>query len=258
MNEVAACAHPEAGQLKPAAAKPGFRRRWSSAWPRAGSFRRASPAMITTYHENTGRGLPPAAGVGPERLVLAELAGERAGAPLSTHGARERIDRAGRPAGLGRIRPHGSRHSWATASTEATAGTSRRWRTRAAGRAPCSELDLRNPDWTKQPTAVNRVVRDMLKDVTAVHYTRSDTRELGYIDTNYWGFRFADRRSPFDLTPISQRWLRAPSPGDYLSDRLDGPEAPLANRERSSRPAGRWCASALSWPNTTLPWYRCG
>ena len=72
---------------------------------------------------------------------------------------------------------------------------------------------------------MNRVVRDMLKDVTAVHYSRSDTRDLGYIDTNYWGFRFADRRSPFDLTPISQRWLRDLT-WDYLADRLDGPRRP--------------------------------
>ena len=95
----------------------------------------------------------------------------------------------------------------------------------AAGVSSLLELDLRNPDWTKQPAALNRVVRDMLKDVTAVHYSRSDTRDLGYIDTNYWGFRFADRRSPFDLTPISQRWLRDLT-WDYLADRLDGPRRP--------------------------------
>ncbi len=48
---------------------------------------------------------------------------------------------------------------------------------------------------------------------------------MGYIDTNYWGFRFADRRSPFDLTPISQRWLRDLT-WDYLANRLDSPRRP--------------------------------
>ena len=53
-------------------------------------------------------------------LVVVQLGGERAGAPLSTHGARQMIERSGRRAGLGRIRPHAFRHSWATALTEAS------------------------------------------------------------------------------------------------------------------------------------------
>ena len=65
----------------------------------------------------------------------------------------------------------------------------------------------------------------MLKDVTAVHYSRSDTRDLGYIDTNYWGFRFADRRSPFDLTADLAALAARPHLG--LPGRQVGrPEAP--------------------------------
>ena len=61
--------------------------------------------------------------------------------------------------------------------------------------------------------------------VDAVHRTRADTRELGYLDLNYWGYRFAGRRFAFDLTPISQRWLRDLT-WDYLANVLDGPRRP--------------------------------
>ena len=50
------------------------------------------------------------------------MTGEHAGAGLSTHGARQMLERAGRRAGLGVVKPHAFRHSWATALTEATGG----------------------------------------------------------------------------------------------------------------------------------------
>jgi len=53
----------------------------------------------------------------------------------------------------------------------------------------------------------------------------SPTRERGYLDTDYWGFRFPDRRSVFDLTTIRQRWLRDLT-WDYLADLLDGSHRP--------------------------------
>ena len=61
--------------------------------------------------------------------------------------------------------------------------------------------------------------------IDAVHRTRADTRELGYLDSNYWGYRFAGRRATFDLTPIPQRWLRDLT-WDYLANVLDGPRRP--------------------------------
>jgi integrase len=90
-----------------------------------------------------------------------------------------------------------------------------------------SLLDLNPEDrgWTPQPTRVNRIVREMRMHVDAVHRTRADTRELGYFDSNYWGYRFSGRRATFDLTPISQRWLRDLT-WDYLANVLDGPRRP--------------------------------
>ena len=58
-------------------------------------------------------------------LVLVQLTGKRAGAGLSPHGARQMLERAGRRAGLGLIKPHAFRHTWATAVTEATGGNTK-------------------------------------------------------------------------------------------------------------------------------------
>jgi integrase len=96
---------------------------------------------------------------------------------------------------------------------------------REGGVSSLLELDPDDSAWTPQPAAVNRILRDMLKDVRPVHHSRADTRALGYVDTNYWGFRFPDRRSAFDLTTISHRWLRDLT-WDFLASLLDGPDRP--------------------------------
>lgn len=96
---------------------------------------------------------------------------------------------------------------------------------REVGAGSLIELDPADRGWTPQPEAVNRVLRDLLADVIPVHRSRADTRELGYVDTNYWGFRFPQRRSPFDLRAITQRWLRNLA-WDYLAAQLDDPGHP--------------------------------
>ena len=90
-----------------------------------GVIRRASPAMISTYHEYLTEDYHRVRAVATTELMLVQLAGERAGAPLSSHGARQMLERAGRRAGLGRITPHAFRHTWATALSEATGGNTK-------------------------------------------------------------------------------------------------------------------------------------
>src|SRR5919106_1587146 len=90
-----------------------------------GVIRRASPAMISTYHEYLTEDYHRVRAVATTELMLVQLAGERAGAPLSSHGARQMLERAGRRAGLGRITPHAFRHKWATALSEATGGNTK-------------------------------------------------------------------------------------------------------------------------------------
>jgi hypothetical protein len=95
---------------------------------------------------------------------------------------------------------------------------------RARGIGSLLELDPGDQAWT-QAGAVNRIVRAMRRDVDPVHRSREDTRERGYLDPNYWGFRFPERRSVFDLSQISQRWLRDLT-WDHLAAVLDGPNPP--------------------------------
>ncbi|HCU94788.1 MAG TPA: hypothetical protein DHU96_19635, partial [Actinobacteria bacterium] len=58
-------------------------------------------------------------------MVLVQLAGDRAGGPLTPHGARQMLERAGRRAGLGLVTPHAFRHTWASALTSATGGNTK-------------------------------------------------------------------------------------------------------------------------------------
>ncbi len=96
----------------------------------------------------------------------------------------------------------------------------------AAGVGSLVDLDLDDTSWTPQPGHVVRIVRQMRHDLEAVYHSRSDTRDLGYIDPNYWGFRFPGRRGVFDLTVITQRWLRDLA-WDYLADLFNnGPGRP--------------------------------
>ncbi|MGW9613179.1 tyrosine-type recombinase/integrase [Streptomyces diastaticus] len=48
----------------------------------------------------------------------------------------------------------------------------------------------------------------MLNSLRQVYFTRDDTKEAGFIETDHFGVRFASCHSQIDLTPISQRWLR--------------------------------------------------
>jgi integrase len=90
-----------------------------------GTVRRASPAMVDSYHEYLADDYHRVRALAQTDLVLVHLAGETAGQALSTHGARQMLDRAGRRAALGRVKPHAFRHTWATALTQATGGNTK-------------------------------------------------------------------------------------------------------------------------------------
>lgn len=105
-----------------ASAKRGFPAALVEGVVTGGIVRRASPAMVTAYHEYLIEDYHDLRALAQTDLVLVQLRGERAGEPLSTHGARQMLERAGRRGGLGKIRPHAFRHSWATALAEATGG----------------------------------------------------------------------------------------------------------------------------------------
>jgi len=108
-----------------ASAKRGFPARVVDGIVSGGTVRRASPAMVASYHEYLAEDYHQVRALAQTNLVLVQLVGERTGDALSTHGARQMIERAGRRAGLGLIKPHAFRHTWATALTEATGGNTK-------------------------------------------------------------------------------------------------------------------------------------
>lgn len=108
-----------------AAAKHGWPATIVDGMVAGGIVRRVSPAMIDTYHEYLAEEYYRLRAVAQTDLVLVQLTGVRAGAPLSPHGARQMIERAGHRAGLGLVKPHAFRHTWATALTEATGGNTK-------------------------------------------------------------------------------------------------------------------------------------
>ena len=96
---------------------------------------------------------------------------------------------------------------------------------RTHGFASLQDIDTTNSTWTAQSQHINRIVRQMVHDCAPVQTTREESRELGYIDPAHWGFRFPQRRSPFDLHAIEQRWLRDLT-WDWFADMFDSSRRP--------------------------------
>ncbi|MGW3690589.1 tyrosine-type recombinase/integrase [Streptomyces sp. NPDC005125] len=60
-----------------------------------------------------------------------------------------------------------------------------------------------------------RIARRMLEYLRLIYFSREDTKDAGFIETDHFGVRMKRRGSHIDLTNISQRWLR-----DMLWDQL--------------------------------------
>ena len=76
-----------------------------------GTIRRARRAMVASYHEYLAEDYHRIRALAQTDLVLVQLVGKRIGDALSTHGARQMLERAGRRSGLGLIKPHAFRHT---------------------------------------------------------------------------------------------------------------------------------------------------
>lgn len=84
-----------------------------------GLIRQVSPAMIHAYFDYMTGEYPGGARHG---MLLVQLHGTDAGQPLAAAGARQMLGRAGERAGLGRVRPHAFRHTFANAVLDASGG----------------------------------------------------------------------------------------------------------------------------------------
>jgi integrase len=88
-----------------------------------GLIKRVSPAMVHTYFEYMTSEYPRRAQQGAKHgMLLVQLFGLNHGQPWSPVAARRMLARAGSRAGLGRIRPHAFRHSFATGILDASGG----------------------------------------------------------------------------------------------------------------------------------------
>ncbi|MGH3813674.1 MAG: tyrosine-type recombinase/integrase [Pseudonocardiaceae bacterium] len=85
-----------------------------------GLIRRVSPAMIHTYFEYMTTEYPRSDA--DHGMLLVGLAGPKYGRPWAADAARGMLRRAGRRAGLGLVKPHAFRHSFATAVLDASGG----------------------------------------------------------------------------------------------------------------------------------------
>ncbi|MFG2977780.1 tyrosine-type recombinase/integrase [Streptomyces sp. NPDC048331] len=84
-----------------------------------GLIKRVSPQMVHSYFDYMTSEYPrdPA-----HDMLMVQLHGPRAGQPWATAGARRMLGRASARAGLGKIKPHAFRHSFATSVLDASDG----------------------------------------------------------------------------------------------------------------------------------------
>ena len=73
--------------------------------------------------------------------------------------------------------------------------------------------------------AVTLIVKEMLDELRLVYFAPADTRDAGFLETEHFGVRFPKRRGHYDLTAVSQRWLRGML-WDFLADWLRSPKCP--------------------------------
>ncbi|WP_199783131.1 hypothetical protein [Streptomyces alboniger] len=69
------------------------------------------------------------------------------------------------------------------------------------------------------------IARETLNELRLIYFTPETTREAGFIETDHFGIRFPGRISHYDLTGVSQRWLRDVL-WDYLAAILRSPKCP--------------------------------
>ncbi|MFF4551052.1 tyrosine-type recombinase/integrase [Streptomyces sp. NPDC001406] len=76
------------------------------------------------------------------------------------------------------------------------------------------DLDF-EPSPTGQYARRHSIAKAMLHYLRLIYFSREDTRDAGFIETEHFGVRFKHRHSHWDLGGVSQRWLR-----DLLWDSL--------------------------------------
>jgi integrase len=111
-------------------------------------------------------------------------------------------------------------------------------------------LALADLDLDGVPTPRQRQVPvAMLDYLRLVYFTREDSRDAGFIDTEFYGIRYHTRTGLIDLTCISQRWLR-----DLVWDWMDARLIDGKHRSRNSfEVARRGCMELSAYLQAQTP-----
>ncbi|MFF5212263.1 hypothetical protein [Streptosporangium sp. NPDC000396] len=90
------------------------------------------------------------------------------------------------------------------------------------------ELDTRGADGLTRKdldSMIRMICYEIDCGLRCVYYSPQDTKETGFIETDHFGRRFHRSQSHFDLTNVSQRWLRDLL-WDYLANSLSSTRCP--------------------------------
>jgi integrase len=94
----------------------------------------------------------------------------------------------------------------------------------------------------KYPHQYRMMFSEISVGLRCVYYSQSDTKDAGYIETDHFGRRFSHALSYFDITAVSQRWLRDLL-WEHLADILRSPQCP---RTRGAFESARRACTELS------------
>ncbi|MCX4907731.1 site-specific integrase [Streptomyces sp. NBC_00878] len=75
----------------------------------------------------------------------------------------------------------------------------------------CREYDvdsIAGLDLDQGKTRSRQIAREVLSRLRPIYYTKEDSREAGFIETEHFGRRFPGTDTCFDLSAVPQRWLR--------------------------------------------------
>ncbi|MEV5985098.1 site-specific integrase [Streptomyces sp. NPDC052051] len=111
----------------------------------------------------------------------------------------------------------------------------------ARERGVASLLDLA-PERSSLNSRDRMILREILNELRIVYFTMEETKEAGFIETEHFGVRYPQRQSNFDLTGVTQRWLRDLL-WEHLAARLRSPQTP---RSTSFIDCGRRACVELS------------
>ena len=84
----------------------------------------------------------------------------------------------------------------------------------------CRDQDagsLADLEMGKVPVNSRKIATAMLRELRQVYFTRQDAKQAGFIEFDHFGVVFPNCNSHFDLSSVSQRWLR-----DLLWDYYEG------------------------------------